>query len=306
EDDVPITGARLTDDYIVYENVDPSKVYMLINAEGDHWVTGAVNLLNFRFYVFDSLHSEGTNLVAVGMDENNQIVSVAFGICKRHPAIALAIHNEFPLAFHVVCCHPLMMNLSLKKKKTKGLYWKICKAYILEEFTSNMNILQDVQPDAYDKLCQDGPQRCEKKATGHNVGRNVSYNDLSTVLILNDGSLEQSFASIISEETKIKQQESLRLTVLMALQEAHDEESYLEEQMLSLIHRFTDRFTRRRREIDRLKSLPDHPLIYYARYALKRMTGADMRNASYLKMVRDELLRSMEEKREFIKNYKEM
>ncbi|GJU83984.1 phospholipase-like protein [Tanacetum coccineum] len=34
------------------------QVYMPINAGGDHWVTGAVNLLNSRFYVFDSLHSE--------------------------------------------------------------------------------------------------------------------------------------------------------------------------------------------------------------------------------------------------------
>ncbi|GJV80662.1 hypothetical protein Tco_1516532 [Tanacetum coccineum] len=33
--------------------------------------------------------------------------------------------------------------------------------------------------------------------------------DLSTVLIPNDGSLEESFVGIISEETKIKQQESL-------------------------------------------------------------------------------------------------
>ncbi|GKD53773.1 phospholipase-like protein, partial [Tanacetum coccineum] len=33
-------------------------VYMPINAGGDHWVTGAINLPNSRFYVFDSLHSE--------------------------------------------------------------------------------------------------------------------------------------------------------------------------------------------------------------------------------------------------------
>ncbi|GJW67042.1 hypothetical protein Tco_0121466 [Tanacetum coccineum] len=92
------------------------------------------------------------------------------------------------------------------------------------------------------------------------------------------------------------------LTVLMALQEAHDEEACLEEQMLSLMHRFSDRFTNRRPEINRLITLPDHPLIY----ALGCMTGADMRKASYLKMVRDELLRSMKEKRELIKNYKEM
>ncbi|GKB72862.1 hypothetical protein Tco_0934274 [Tanacetum coccineum] len=98
----------------------------------------------------------------------------------------------------------------------------------------------------------------------------------------------------------------VRLTVHMALQEAHDEESCLEEQMLSLMHRFADRFTRHRPEINRLMSLPDHPLIDYGRYALKRMTCTDMRNASYLKMARDELLRSMEEKQEFIKNYKEI
>ncbi|GJV71476.1 hypothetical protein Tco_1491471 [Tanacetum coccineum] len=98
----------------------------------------------------------------------------------------------------------------------------------------------------------------------------------------------------------------VRLTVLMALQEAHDEESCMEEQLLNLMHRFTDRFTRRRPEINRLKSLPDHPLIDYDRYALERMTGAGMRNATTLKMARDELLRSMEEKTEFIKNYKEM
>ncbi|GJT78736.1 hypothetical protein Tco_1045461 [Tanacetum coccineum] len=88
----------------------------------------------------------------------------------------------------------------------------------------------------------------------------------------------------------------VRLTVLMALQEAHDEESCLEEQMLNLMHRFADRFTRRRPYINRLKSLPDHPLIDYGRYALERMTWADMRNVASLKMARDQLLRSMEEK----------
>ncbi|GKA68953.1 hypothetical protein Tco_0775017 [Tanacetum coccineum] len=72
------------------------------------------------------------------------------------------------------------------------------------------------------------------------------------------------------------------LTVLMALQEAHDEEACL------------------------LMTLPDHPLVEYGRYALGCMTGADMKKATYLKMVRDELLRSMEEKHQLIKNYKEM
>ncbi|GKF52906.1 hypothetical protein Tco_0159816, partial [Tanacetum coccineum] len=72
---------------------------------------------------------------------------------NRHAAIALAVENEFPLAFHVVCCRHLMINLSLKNKKRKDLFWKICKAYTREDFATNMNILQTVQPDAYKKLC---------------------------------------------------------------------------------------------------------------------------------------------------------
>nr|GFB93297.1 hypothetical protein [Tanacetum cinerariifolium] len=98
----------------------------------------------------------------------------------------------------------------------------------------------------------------------------------------------------------------IRLTIIMALQEAHDEETCLEEQILSLMHRFADRFTNRKAKINRLFSLPDHPLIEYGRYALGCMTGADMKKATYLKSVRDELPRSMEEKHQLIKNYKEM
>ncbi|GJR58929.1 transposase, MuDR, MULE transposase domain protein [Tanacetum coccineum] len=126
---------------------------------------------------------KGTNLVAVAMDGNNQIVPIAFGICKgetgpcwswwmsvlkecigdnpnllfisdRHAAIALAVEKEFPLAFHAVCCRHLMMNLGLKNKKRKGLFWKICKAYTREDYATNMNTLQIVQPDAHEKLCR--------------------------------------------------------------------------------------------------------------------------------------------------------
>ncbi|GJS72024.1 hypothetical protein Tco_0704865 [Tanacetum coccineum] len=78
--------------------------------------------------------------------------------------------------------------------------------------------------------------------------------------------------------------------------EAIDEEACLEEQILTLMHRFANRFTDRRPEINRINSLPDHPLIEHGRYTLGCITGADMKKATYLKMVRDELLRSMEEK----------
>ncbi|GJZ52707.1 hypothetical protein Tco_0607592 [Tanacetum coccineum] len=85
--------------------------------------------------------------------------------------------------------------------------------------------------------------------------------------------------------------ENVRLNVLMKLQEALDEEAILEEQILSLMHRFADRFTDRRVEINNLMVLQDHRLIDYGKYALGCMTGADMKKCVYLKSVRDELLR---------------
>ncbi|GJW37265.1 hypothetical protein Tco_0060185 [Tanacetum coccineum] len=94
----------------------------------------------------------------------------------------------------------------------------------------------------------------------------------------------------------------VRLTVLMKLQEAIDEEAILEEQILALMHRFADRFTDRRVEINNLMVLHDHPLVDYGKYALGCMTEADMKKCVYLKSVRDELLRSMEEKRQLMTN----
>ncbi|GJR72545.1 transposase, MuDR, MULE transposase domain protein [Tanacetum coccineum] len=147
---------------------------------------------------------KGKNLVVVAMDGNNQIVPIAFGIYKgetgpcwswwmsvlkecigdnpnllfisdRHAAIALAVENDFPLAFHVVCCRHLMMNLSLKNKKRKDLFWKICKPYTREDFATNMNILQIVQHDAYKKLCDARPQRWSSE--NEDIIRQVTQND---------------------------------------------------------------------------------------------------------------------------------
>ncbi|GKA79954.1 hypothetical protein Tco_0786550 [Tanacetum coccineum] len=93
--------------------------------------------------------------------------------------------------------------------------------------------------------------------------------DLSTVLIPNDGSLEEAFA------------------------EALDEEDILADQILTMMHRYADRFTNRRVEINNLMVLQDHPLVDYGKYALGCMTGADIKKCVHLKSIRDELLRSM-------------
>nr|GFB69187.1 hypothetical protein [Tanacetum cinerariifolium] len=65
-------------------------------------------------------------------------------------------------------------------------------------------------------------------------------------------------------------------------------------------------FTNRRVEINNLMVLQDHPLVDYGKYAISCMTWADMKKCVHLKSVRDELLRSMEEKRQLMANYKDM
>ncbi|GJV15745.1 hypothetical protein Tco_1361068 [Tanacetum coccineum] len=100
--------------------------------------------------------------------------------------------------------------------------------------------------------------------------------------------------------------ENVRLTVLMKLQEAIDEEAILEEQILALMYRFADRFTNRRVKINNLMVLQDHALVDYGKYALGCITGADMKKCVYLKSVRDELLRSMKEKLQLMANYRDM
>ncbi|GJW57888.1 hypothetical protein Tco_0104619 [Tanacetum coccineum] len=119
--------------------------------------------------------------------------------------------------------------------------------------------------------------------------------NLSSVLILNNGTMEEP-----------NNPEQVRLNVLTKLQEAIEEEAILEEQILALMHRFADRFTDRRVEINNLMVLHNHPLIDYGKYALGCMTGADMKKCVHLKSVRDELLRSMEEKRQLMANYRDM
>nr|GEY99197.1 hypothetical protein [Tanacetum cinerariifolium] len=86
--------------------------------------------------------------------------------------------------------------------------------------------------------------------------------------------------------------ENVRLSVLAKLQEAFDEEDIRADQILTMTHRYADRFTNRRVEINNIMVLQDHPLVDYGKYAIGCVTGADMKKCVHLKSVRDELLRS--------------
>ncbi|GKD54702.1 hypothetical protein Tco_1288089 [Tanacetum coccineum] len=108
--------------------------------------------------IFDKKEALDLAIRLKALDEGYQFLSDR-STPERHAAIALGVQNEFLLAFHAVCCRHLMINLSLRRKKMKGLFYKICKACTTEEFSTEMNNLQDVQPDVYHKLCEAGPQR---------------------------------------------------------------------------------------------------------------------------------------------------
>ncbi|GJS84329.1 hypothetical protein Tco_0750870 [Tanacetum coccineum] len=110
--------------------------------------------------IFDNKKALDLAIRLKALDDGYQFLSDRSAL-ERHATIALGVQNEFLLAFHVVCCRHLMMNLSLRRKKTKGLFWKICKAYTTEEFSTEMSNLQDVQPDAYHKLCEAGQEHID-------------------------------------------------------------------------------------------------------------------------------------------------
>nr|GEY02950.1 hypothetical protein [Tanacetum cinerariifolium] len=101
---------------------------------------------------------EGTNLLAVGMDGNNQIIPIATGVSQgetgpswtwfllklkecigeipnltiisdRHATILSSCEAVFPNAFHGYCCRHLMMNCKLKSIKMQpNVYEKLIEA----------------------------------------------------------------------------------------------------------------------------------------------------------------------------------
>nr|GEY32205.1 hypothetical protein [Tanacetum cinerariifolium] len=141
-----------------------------------------------------------------------------------------------------------------------------------------------------------------KKKTDVKVGKNFDIKE-ALDLAIRLKAFEEGYQFLKQRSAPESNPENVRSNVLMKLHEALDEEAILEEQILFLMHRFVDRFTDRRVEINNLMVLHDHSLIDYGKYAFGCMTGTDMKKCVYLKSVRDELLRSMKEKRQLITNY---
>nr|GEW63693.1 transposase, MuDR, MULE transposase domain protein [Tanacetum cinerariifolium] len=74
--------------------------------------------------IIDATHFKGsykgTNLVAVGIDGNNQILPISMGVTQG--------------------------------KKIRGIFWKTCKAYTTHEFDSLLTVLRGYRPDDGQKL----------------------------------------------------------------------------------------------------------------------------------------------------------
>nr|GEW20389.1 transposase, MuDR, MULE transposase domain protein [Tanacetum cinerariifolium] len=131
---------------------------------------------------------EGINLLAVGMDGNNQIIPITTSVSQgetgpswtwflsklkecigeipnltiisdRHATILSSCEAVFLNAFHGYCCRHLMMNYKLKSIKMQCLFWKMCKAYTVKDFGMGINKLRSKRPDVYEKLIEAGVER---------------------------------------------------------------------------------------------------------------------------------------------------
>ena len=143
----------------------------------------------------------GVNLLAVGMDGNNQTLPIAYGICQgedgpgwiwfleqlkvcigeernltiisdRHPGIIHAVKKVYPKAFHGYCCRHLMMNAGIKAERFKTIFWKMCKAYTIPEFDSYLAMIQVAKPRAYKKLTD---AQYSKWSRAHYVANRYNY-----------------------------------------------------------------------------------------------------------------------------------
>nr|GEU83108.1 hypothetical protein [Tanacetum cinerariifolium] len=98
----------------------------------------------------------------------------------------------------------------------------------------------------------------------------------------------------------------VRLSILRRLREELEVEVALANNLFDVLTRYLEQMHSRGHEMMKVGSLLDHPLINYGLHTLQMKTRADMRNSNNLVTARNELLRIIVEKEEFINNYKVM
>ncbi|GKC18482.1 transposase, MuDR, MULE transposase domain protein [Tanacetum coccineum] len=178
-----------------------------------------VSIQSFLYYIrplikIDGAHLKGTyigtNLLAVGMDANNQIIPLATGVAQgetvenwswfltklkecigdvpnlaiisdRHYSITIICRTIFPQAFHGFCCRHLLLNCNLKSKKHKAMYWKTCKAYLERDFKRAISDTRGLRPDAYRKLEEAGFDRWSRAYCPGNIYNYMTSNSVESI-----------------------------------------------------------------------------------------------------------------------------
>lgn len=158
--------------------------------------------------IVDAAHLKGrylgTNLLAVGMDANNGILPIAYGVGKsetsdswtwfmghlrdcigsvsnltiisdRANSIDVVIRRCFSDVFHGLCVVHLLRNLKARSpgiKHHKWTYWKAVKAYREVDFNKHMNHLRHVMPESAQTLEDIG---FEKWSRVHALGARYGF-----------------------------------------------------------------------------------------------------------------------------------
>ncbi|GKB21757.1 transposase, MuDR, MULE transposase domain protein [Tanacetum coccineum] len=152
----------------------------------------------------------GTNIVAVGMDGNNQIIPIATGVSQgetgeswtwflrklkecvgevpnltiisdKHYAITLTCNTVLPNSFHGYCCRHLTMNCGMQSDKYKELYCKTCKAYTVQDFEKLMTDIHAVRPDAHQKLVKAGVEKWSRAKCTVNRYNYMTSNSVESI-----------------------------------------------------------------------------------------------------------------------------
>ena len=129
-------------------------------------------------------------LLAVTKDGQNQILPVAYGICKneytdswtwffqklhdcignmqeltiisdRSPSIATSVANIFPHAHHGICGVHLYFNIVSrfgKSKTVKGIFWEACRAYTVDAFDAAMDVMKKTKEPVWEYLKSINPE----------------------------------------------------------------------------------------------------------------------------------------------------
>ncbi|GJS88679.1 transposase, MuDR, MULE transposase domain protein [Tanacetum coccineum] len=245
-------GNRICLSYNIGSNhiniIDDDDVYYFVNEVSGEEVKKlyiklgepTIQIKSFLCYmrpliIIDGAHLKGTylgtNLVAVGMDGNNQIIPIATGVSQgetgeswtwflrklkdcigevpnlaiisdRHYAITLACNTVFPNSFHGYCCRHLMMNYGMQSDKFKELYWKTCKAYTPEDFEKLMSDIHALRPDAHQKLVDAGIEKWSRAKCPANRYNYMTSNSVESINALTkDNVVRKKLNSTQQEES---------------------------------------------------------------------------------------------------------